>query len=144
MCWGRRVPLPVSGESLDMPGVEAVAERMGHDVVGHHPLMPGVSKTAQAFIATRCLEDSLHVTHDDNHFVLMQERRRRVHRGREIRWGTTYGSRPVTHRLEMDVSGFRQITGYSEVSDTLTEKSPAVFTSGVSVFHVFRGTKAVL
>ena len=52
---------PISGESLDMLGVEAMAERMGHDVVGHHPLMPGVSKTAQAVVATRCLEDSLHV-----------------------------------------------------------------------------------
>src|SRR5262249_34816683 len=53
--------------------VEAMTERMGHDVIGHHPLMPGVSKTAQAFIATRCLEDSLHVTHDDNPFVRMQD-----------------------------------------------------------------------
>jgi hypothetical protein len=34
---------PVSGESLDMLGVEAVAECMG-DYVGHHPTMPGVSK----------------------------------------------------------------------------------------------------
>jgi len=38
-----------------------MAERMGHDVIGHHPLVPGVSKTAQAVVATRCLEDSLHV-----------------------------------------------------------------------------------
>jgi len=53
--------------------VEAMAERMGHDVIGHHPLMPGVSKTAQAFIATRCLENSLHVTHDDNPFVPVQD-----------------------------------------------------------------------
>jgi hypothetical protein len=43
-----------------MLGVEAMAERMGHDVVCHHPIMPGVSKTAQPFVATRCLEDSLH------------------------------------------------------------------------------------
>jgi hypothetical protein len=42
--------------------VEAMAERMGYDVVGHHPLMPGVSKTTQAFVATRCLEDRLHVS----------------------------------------------------------------------------------
>jgi hypothetical protein len=34
---------------------------MGHDVVRHHALMPGVSKTAQAVGAARCLEDSLHV-----------------------------------------------------------------------------------
>ncbi len=38
-----------------------MAERMGHYVVGRHPLMPGVSKTAQAVVATRCLEYSLHV-----------------------------------------------------------------------------------
>jgi hypothetical protein len=44
--------------------VEAMAERMRHDVVGHHPFMPSASKAAQAFIATRCLEHSLHVTHD--------------------------------------------------------------------------------
>jgi hypothetical protein len=52
--------------------VEAMAERMGHDVVGHHPLMSGVSKPAQAFIGTRCLEDRLHVTHDDNPFGHLQ------------------------------------------------------------------------
>ena len=52
---------PVSGESLDMLGVEAVAERMGDHVVGHHPTMPGVGKTAQAVVATR-LEDSLHAS----------------------------------------------------------------------------------
>ena len=44
-----------------MLGVEAMAERMGHDVVDHHPLMPGVSKTTQAVVPTRCLEDSLHL-----------------------------------------------------------------------------------
>jgi len=38
-----------------------MAKRMGDDVVGHHPFVPGVSKTAQAFVATRCFEDSLHV-----------------------------------------------------------------------------------
>jgi hypothetical protein len=43
-----------------MLGVEAVAERMGDHVVGHHPTMPGVGKTAQAVVATRRLEDSLH------------------------------------------------------------------------------------
>src|SRR6202162_4729315 len=35
---------PVSGESLDMLGVEAVAEGMADYVVGHHPTMPGVGK----------------------------------------------------------------------------------------------------
>jgi hypothetical protein len=43
-----------------MLGVEAMAERMGHDVVGHHPTMPGAGEAAQAFVATRCLKDSLH------------------------------------------------------------------------------------
>lgn len=46
---------------------------MGYDVVGHHPLVPGASKTAQAFAAACCLEDSLRVPHDDNPFVLMQD-----------------------------------------------------------------------
>jgi hypothetical protein len=45
-----------------MLGVEAVAERMGDHVVGHHPTMPGVGKTAQAVVATRRLEDSLHAS----------------------------------------------------------------------------------
>src|SRR5229473_2040134 len=53
---------PVSGESLDMLGVEAVAERMGDLVVGHHPTMPGVGKTPQAVVATGRLEDSLHAS----------------------------------------------------------------------------------
>jgi hypothetical protein len=43
-----------------MLGVEAVAERMGDNLVGHYPTMPSVSKTAQALITTRCLEDCLH------------------------------------------------------------------------------------
>jgi hypothetical protein len=57
---------PVSGESLDMLAVEAVAERMGDHVVGHHPTMPGASKTSQAIVATRCFEDSLHCLHNGN------------------------------------------------------------------------------
>src|SRR6266566_1655513 len=57
---------PVSGESLDMLGVEAVAERMADHVIGHHPTMPGVGKTAQAVLATRRLKDCLHALHDDN------------------------------------------------------------------------------
>ena len=35
---------PVSGESLDVLGVEAVAEGMADHIVGHHPTMPGVGK----------------------------------------------------------------------------------------------------
>jgi ornithine cyclodeaminase/alanine dehydrogenase-like protein (mu-crystallin family) len=52
----------VSGESLDMLGVEAVAERMADHVVSHHPTMPGTGKTSKAIVATRCLEDSLHAS----------------------------------------------------------------------------------
>ena len=51
---------PISCEALDVLGVEAVAERMDHNSVGHHPMMPSRSKTAQAVVATRRLEDSLH------------------------------------------------------------------------------------
>ena len=50
---------PVSGESLDMLGVEAVAERMADHIVGYHPAMPGDGKAAQAFVATRRLENRL-------------------------------------------------------------------------------------
>jgi len=53
---------PVSGESLDMLGVEAVAERMADHVIGHHPTMPSVGKTEQAALATRRLKDSLHAS----------------------------------------------------------------------------------
>ena len=53
---------PVSGESLDMLGVEAVAERMADHVIGQHPTMPGVRETAQAVVATRRLKDSLHAS----------------------------------------------------------------------------------
>ena len=53
---------PVSGESLDMLGVEAVAERMADHVVGYHPTMPGAGKTAQAVVTTRRLENSLHAS----------------------------------------------------------------------------------
>ncbi len=45
-----------------MLGVEAVAEGMADHVVGHHPTMPGVGRTSQAVVTTRCLEDSLHVS----------------------------------------------------------------------------------
>jgi hypothetical protein len=42
--------------------VEAVAECMADHVVGHHPTMPGVGKAAQAVVATRRFEDSLHAS----------------------------------------------------------------------------------
>jgi hypothetical protein len=45
-----------------MPGVEAVAERMGDHVVGHHPAMPGLGEAAQTVAATCRLEDRLHAS----------------------------------------------------------------------------------
>jgi hypothetical protein len=45
-----------------MLGVEAVAERMTDNVVGHHSTMPGGGKTAQALASTRRIEDSLHAS----------------------------------------------------------------------------------
>jgi len=38
--------------------METVSERMVDHIVGHHPVMPGVGKTAQAVNSTRCLEDN--------------------------------------------------------------------------------------
>ena len=40
---------PVSREPLDVIWVEAMAERMGHHLIGHHPVMPGLGKTAKSF-----------------------------------------------------------------------------------------------
>jgi hypothetical protein len=45
--------------------MEAMAERMGHDLVRHHPTMPSVSKTPQAVNTTCRFEDSLHFLHDN-------------------------------------------------------------------------------
>ena len=36
---------PVSGESLDMLGVETMAKGVGDNLVGHYSMMPGVCKT---------------------------------------------------------------------------------------------------
>ena len=44
-----------------MLGMEAMAKRMGDNLVGHHSTMPGVGKAAQAVVTTRCLKESLHV-----------------------------------------------------------------------------------
>src|SRR6202522_2275830 len=46
---------PVSSEPLAMLGMKAVAERMGDHLIGHHPTVPGVGKTAQPVHATRRL-----------------------------------------------------------------------------------------
>ncbi len=53
---------PVSGESVDMPGVEAVAECMGDYVVRHDPTVPGLGKPAQAVHATCRLKDRFHAS----------------------------------------------------------------------------------
>jgi len=60
--WSAECLCPVSGESLDMLGVETVAEGMADHVVGHHPTMPGVGKAAQSVVTTRRVEDSLHAS----------------------------------------------------------------------------------
>ena len=51
---------PIRGETLDMLGMETVAERMADYFVGHHPTMPGSGQAAQAVDAARCLEDGAH------------------------------------------------------------------------------------
>jgi hypothetical protein len=53
---------PISGESLNMPGMETVAERMADYVVGHHPTMPCFGKTPQSLVAPRRLEDATHAS----------------------------------------------------------------------------------
>ncbi len=58
--WAAERLSPVGSESLDMLGVEAVAERMADNLVGHYATMPSCGETLQAIVATRCLEDSLH------------------------------------------------------------------------------------
>jgi hypothetical protein len=63
---------PISSEPLDMLGIKPMAERMGDNLVGHHPTMPCVSKTPQTVDATRRLKDSLHALHDDNRPVSTQ------------------------------------------------------------------------
>src|SRR5581483_9026232 len=52
---------PISGESLDVLRVEAMAERMCDDVIGHHPFVPGFSQTAQPFVTSGSCEDTLHI-----------------------------------------------------------------------------------
>jgi hypothetical protein len=53
---------PVCGESFDMLRMVTVTERVGNHFVGHHPTMPGLGETAQAFVATCCFENGLHFT----------------------------------------------------------------------------------
>jgi hypothetical protein len=51
---------PVRGKPLDMIGSEAVAERMGDDLIGHHPAMPCLGKTPYSVVTSNCLENGLH------------------------------------------------------------------------------------
>src|SRR5258708_22382887 len=53
---------PVCSESLDMLGVQAVAEGIADQFVRHHPTMPGLGKAAHAVVATRRFEHSLHAS----------------------------------------------------------------------------------
>jgi len=57
---------------------------MGDHVVGHHSTMPGVGKTAQAVVATRRLEDSLHASMMTILPCLCKTMAWRVHLGRAI------------------------------------------------------------
>jgi hypothetical protein len=53
---------PIRGKTLDMLGMETVAEGMADYIVGHYPTMPGGGKTVQAVVSARCLEDSTHAS----------------------------------------------------------------------------------
>ena len=44
-----------------MLGVEAVAEGMADELVGHHPGVPRLGQTQQSFVAAGCL---VHAGHD--------------------------------------------------------------------------------
>src|SRR4249920_3996293 len=44
---------PVGGQALRVLGVEAVAERLADDLVGHHPLVPGPGQAEQPLVAAR-------------------------------------------------------------------------------------------
>ena len=65
---------PIGGKPFHMLGMEAVAESVSDYLVGHHPMMPGGGKPAQAIVATRCLEDSLHTSHNGNQCESLQDR----------------------------------------------------------------------
>ncbi len=51
---------PVGGEPFAVLGVEAVAEGVAHYLVGHHPGMPRLGETHEAFVAAGRLVDALH------------------------------------------------------------------------------------
>ena len=51
---------PVGGEPFAVLGVEAVAERVAHYLVGHHPGMPRLGETQEALVAAGGFVDALH------------------------------------------------------------------------------------
>ncbi len=53
---------PIRGETLDMVGLETVAERVANYFVGHHPAMPGCGKATQSIATSRGLEDGTHAS----------------------------------------------------------------------------------
>jgi len=55
--WSTERLSPISGESLDMQGMETVAERMADFFVSHQATMPGSGQTLQAVVSDRCPED---------------------------------------------------------------------------------------
>lgn len=52
---------PVSGKSLHVLRMEAVAECMADDLIGHHSIVPRFGQAMQAFMTTRRFESSAHV-----------------------------------------------------------------------------------
>jgi hypothetical protein len=51
---------PVRGEALAVIGVKAVAERVAHQLISHHPGVPSVGQAKQALMTTGGLVDRLH------------------------------------------------------------------------------------
>jgi hypothetical protein len=51
---------PIGGEPFAVLGVEAVAEGVAHYLVDHHPGMPRLGETQEAFLAAGGLVDALH------------------------------------------------------------------------------------
>src|SRR5277367_5115441 len=51
---------PVRRQMLGVLGVEAVTERVAHNLVGHHPLVPRIRKTNETSLATGGVKHRLH------------------------------------------------------------------------------------
>jgi hypothetical protein len=72
--WSTPCFTPVGGQPLGMPRMEAMAEGMRHDLVGHDALMPSVSKTEDTFRASNRFEQGC-----ISHFLLLAERHSAPH-----------------------------------------------------------------